>query len=184
MTDDARAQRTPDDPRAWLLVPLTAVLVALLLIFFVFFDYSTVDGDSMNPTLLAEDKLLLTKGYDGPRRGDVVVFRLNEGGTEVEVLKRIVGVPGDTVETLGDRAVVNGNAEPGWYAPLVGGSRRVVGPLVVPKGMVFVLGDNRPVSLDSRFIGLVDLKSVHGRVVAIFTPVTRLRLLDAGRSAP
>lgn len=179
MTPEAEQARRRRSERRYAiaLVPLSAVAVTLLLVFFVLFHYTTVEGDSMRPTLLTQDRLLLTKGYDGPHRGDIVVFLLKEQGAEVEVVKRVVGLPGDTVETRGDVAWVNGHAEPKGYDILVGGGDRLVGPVRVPKGSIFVLGDNRVVSLDSRFIGPIPLTSVVGRAVAIFTPVTRIRRL-------
>lgn len=180
MTEAARP-RGEEERYAFLLGPLVAVLVTLLLVFFVFFNYTTVDGESMLPNLWPEDRLLFTKGYDAPLRGDIIVFRLKEGSRDVEVVKRVVAVPGDRVETRGDRAWVNGEPEPGSLELIVGDSRRPTGPTVVPRGKVFVLGDNRVVSLDSRFIGLVDLDSVLGRAVAVYSPVTRLRVLDSGR---
>lgn len=160
------------------LVPLTAAVVTLLLVFFVFFRYTAVSGDSMKPALLTQDRLLLTKGYDAPHRGDIVVFLLKENGAEVEVVKRVVGLPGDTVETRGDLAWVNGKPEPAGYRVIVGDGDRLVGPLTVPKGDIFVLGDNRHVSLDSRYVGPIPLSSVIGRAVAVFAPVTRLRELS------
>jgi signal peptidase I len=172
----------PTDERlaGFLLVPLAIILTALILVFFVFFQTSQVQGDSMRPTLLTEDRLFLTKGYGSPRRGDIVVFNLNEGGTQVEVIKRVVGLPGDVVYTKGDLAWVDGKAEPKTYSLVTGKSGRVVGPLKVPQGRLFVLGDNRAISLDSRFIGPIPLTSVIGRAVAIFAPVTRVRILNAG----
>ncbi|HEY3318281.1 MAG TPA: signal peptidase I [Coriobacteriia bacterium] len=174
-------ERMPDDRYGWLLVPLAVVLVGVLLVFFVFFHYTTVEGDSMKPTLLPEDRLLLTKGYGQPRRGDVVVFVLDENGREVEVVKRVVGIPGDSVVTKGDLAWVNGEPEPKGFDVLVGASQRRTGPSRVPEGSLFVLGDNRAVSLDSRFIGFVRLDYVLGRAVAVFSPVTRIRTLDLGK---
>jgi signal peptidase I len=172
--------RVPNDRTAWLLAPLTVVMVALLTVFFVLFHYTTVDGDSMRPTLLSEDRLLLTKEYSTPRRGDIVVFDFEERGKTIEVVKRVVGVPGDTVQTRGDRAWVNGRPEAVAHGAILAARDVPFGPAVVPKGTVFVLGDNRPISLDSRFIGFIPLKTVKGRAVAIFSPVTRLQLVRGG----
>lgn len=179
--DDEARRRRSDRLYAIALVPLTAAIVALLLVFFVYFHYSTVAGDSMVPTLLPGDRLLLTKGYGAPRRGDIVVFLFVENGAKVEVVKRVVGLPGDTVETRGDLAWVNGKPESSGYSVLVGDGDRLVGPLTVPKGGIFVLGDNRPISLDSRYIGTIPLTSVIGRAVAIFWPVPRLRSIPTLR---
>lgn len=167
--------RVPNDRYALLLLPLAVVFTLLVLVFFVLFGRATVSGDSMTPTLLAEDRLLLTKGYPVPRRGDIIVFVRDEQGRPTEVVKRVIAIPGDEVRTYGDLAWIGGKPEPKGYDIVISGSRRRVGPVTVPKGSVFVLGDNRAVSLDSRFIGFVPLSSVKGRAVAVFSPVTRIR---------
>lgn len=175
----AGSRRGPDKS-VLLLVPLTVLLVAVLLVFYVFFQASIVEGDSMKPTLHTADRLLVTHGYDGPHRGDIIVFNLMEQGKQVEVVKRVVGLPGDLIETRGDYAWVDGKPEPIGFGIVAGPSERRIGPALVPTGTVFVLGDNRAISLDSRFIGPVPLTSVVGRAVAIFSPVTRMRMLDPG----
>lgn len=174
-------RRVPDDRLAPLLIPLTGVMVVLLVVFFVLFHYTTVAGPSMRPTLLAEDRLLLTKAYATPHRGDIVVFdwKRPDGQTE-EVVKRVVGVPGDTIVMRGDVCYVNGAREPADRTLVIAAHDVPFGPVTVPAGKVFVLGDNRPVSLDSRFIGFIPLRRVLGRAVAIFSPVTRLRLIPGG----
>jgi signal peptidase I len=173
---ETRARRG-DRQAALLVVPLTLVLVALLLLRFVFFEYATVDGESMKPALLPEDHLMLTRGYAEPRRGDIIVFRSRESGRPIEVVKRVVGIPGDTVRTQGDAAWVNGKPEQRDFSVLTGDSRREVGPLTVPAGSLFVLVDNRAISLDSRFIGVVPMDAVIGRAVSVYAPVTRLQML-------
>ncbi len=167
-----------NDPWAPLLIPLTAVMVTLLVVFFVLFNWTTVEGDSMEPGLHPEDRLLLTKTYRTPERGEIVVFRLKQqDGSYIDVVKRVIGLPGDTIRTVGDLAWVNDRPEPSGYVIQKGSSQREVGPLKVPAGELFVLGDNRPVSLDSRFIGPVPMAAVKGKAVAIYAPITRLRRL-------
>jgi signal peptidase I len=174
-------ERRGDERYLWLVAPLAVVLVGLLLVFFVFFHYIQVDGDSMLPTLRPDDHLLLTKAYRTPHRGDIVVFTLIENERPTDVIKRVVAIPGDTVLTRGDHAWVNGKPEQLGSAILAGDSQRVVGPLKVKADTVFVLGDNRAISLDSRYIGPVPLRDVVGRALAVFTPVTRLRMLPPGK---
>jgi signal peptidase I len=170
----------PDRRMALALIPLAAVLVALLLVFFVFFDYATVSGPSMRPTLLSEDRLLITKSYKVAHRGDIIVFNLAEGGTTGEIVKRVIGLPGDVVQVTDDAAYVNGTLETKAGPLLAFPGDAPFGPETVPAGKLFVLGDNRPVSLDSRFIGYIPLTSVKGRAVAVFAPVTRLRFIPGG----
>jgi signal peptidase I len=166
-----------DRPTAWLLIPLTAGLLLVLSVFFVVFRTTAVDGESMVPTLEPQDRLLRTRDYGEPTRGDIVVVEIGEGPSRRDVIKRIVAVPGDEVLVVNDIAQVNGAIEAG-YNVIVGDSEYVFGPVVVEPEHVFVLGDNRPDSLDSRYFGAVSLATVKGRAIAIYTPANRIRLID------
>lgn len=161
-----------------LLLPLGALLATLLLVFFVFFQTAQVVGDSMEPGLRHGDRLLVTRGYDDPVRGDVVLLRFRSPEGEETVVKRLVAHEGDEVIVRGDDVWVNGEYASIGYGTIVGGSNVATGPLTVEGARVFVLGDNRSVSLDSRFVGTVSEEVVIGRVVAVWSPVTRLRLVD------
>ena len=160
-----------------ILVPLSVLFLMVLLLFYVFFDRGRVDGPSMLPTLRNADMVLVTKGYPVPHRGDVIFTRTVEDGAPIELVKRVIGIPGDTVEVKQDVAYVNGVAEPArgqFVDPARAGSFE---PLTVPIGQLFVMGDNRPVSEDSRLIGTVPLAGVMGRVVAVYAPLNRIRRL-------
>ncbi len=162
-----------------LLVPLAVVLVLVVGVFYVAFDFGSVDGPSMLPNLLEVDGLLITKRYTEPRRGDLVVLRIvGQNGLPEAIVKRVVAVPGDTLEVRDDVAYVNGVPESG-YDVLRGpaGSGDTLAPVTVRPGFVYVMGDNRPVSYDSRYIGPQPLSSVDGRVAAIYMPITRWRLV-------
>jgi signal peptidase I len=163
-----------------LLLPLVIVLLAVIAVFYVFFDVSQVAGPSMVPTLLDGDRLLLTKGYTAPRHGDIVVFVIDEQGTPTEIVKRVVGLPGDTIEVFGDTVAVNGKPEATPHTGIVKLDQPHIAPQVVPAGSVFVMGDNRPVSLDSRYIGPLPLTTAHGRVAAIWAPIGRMRVVPSG----
>lgn len=175
MTD--RRPSVGDRKAALLVLPLTGLLALILIVFYGAYSTSRVDGPSMEPTLRTEDRLLVTKGYPDPRRGDIVVFKKVDGGTTSSLVKRVIGIPGDTVRTVGDRAWVNEGPEAA-HETVIGPDTRVTGPSVIAPGEIFVMGDNRPDSTDSRFIGPIALRSVIGRAVAVFSPVTRMRRLD------
>ena len=167
----------------WLLVPLLAVLVAAIAVFFVFFQTVVVVGPSMLPGLRNGDYLLVTKGYKDPVRGDIVVFKEQSDGQTIDVVKRVIGAPGDTVEVIDDAATVNGKPEPVRHI-IKGtvneypGNTGVFPTVEVPQGYIYVLGDNRPVSLDSRYRGPIPMSQVDGRAVFRFAPITRVGFVD------
>jgi signal peptidase I len=169
--------KKPRSPRAeWLIIPLAALLAIILIVFYGLYDTTTVDGESMLPTLKPADKVLLTKDYPRPVRGDIVVIHLpDENGQPHDIVKRVVAVPGDRIEVRQDIAWVNGSREPEHPMVLDPSQAVSLQSQTIPAGEVFVMGDNRPVSLDSRYIGLIPVADVQGRVAAVFAPITRIR---------
>lgn len=171
-----------DRHAALLLLPLTLILILVVGVFWVAYRTARVDGDSMEPGLLHGDRLLVTKTYGVPHRGDVVLVIVDEPDGPAEVLKRVVGLPGDVVAVEGGIVTIDGRPEtypfridlaamdPGY----------TWGPYAVPAGTVFLMGDNRPISLDSRYRGAIPLENVLGRAVGIFAPVDRIRSVAGG----
>lgn len=160
-----------------LVVPLAVLLTVIILVFYVFFSPLRVDGPSMEPTLLDQDVLLMTRDYQRPERGDVIATSVLFQGAPDDVIKRVIGLPGDTVEIRGDIAYVNGAAEPDRGQLVYAPAAVNIAPQVIPADSLWVMGDNRAVSADSRIIGPVAAADVTGRAVAIFSPVTRIRLI-------
>lgn len=154
----------------------------LITVLYVTHDFAKVDGASMEPTLRSGDRVLITKGYDTPRRGDIISFRATISGEPDVLIKRVVAIPGDSVEVVGDQAFVNGEVSPFDAGTIQGSEGFHIAPLTVPEGSVYVLGDNRAVSLDSRFIGPVLIGSIRGAVTWVFSPVTHFRRIDANGS--
>lgn len=158
-----------------LIVPLILLLVLILLIFYVLFTSNTTAGDSMLPTLHDGDRTLVTRGYGIPRRGDVIVFvARTEHGQQERLVKRIVAIPGDTVSVRGGVAIVNGRAEDRTRIVPDPEDPVVIDGAVVPPGHVFVLGDNRLISLDSRRLGFIPLSNVIGAVRFVWAPLWRI----------
>lgn len=169
--------RPADQIARKLLIPLGVLLVALIAIFYVFFGTSRVSGPSMVPTLLDGDRLLLTKGDPNPHRGDIIVTRVIEQGRPIELVKRVIGLPGDTVEIRDDVAIVNGVPEP-QRGQLVVPSEGVSVPVqTIPADEMYLMGDNRPVSYDSRYLGPEPIAGASGKVIFIFSPITRIRFV-------
>jgi signal peptidase I len=162
-----------------LILPLLALFAVIVLVFFVLYQAVRVDGPSMLPTLRDADRVLITRGAKSVHRGDIVVVIVNEGGMQTELVKRVVGVAGDSVEVRNDVAFVNGAPEPA-NGQVVDVSQYSISqvPLLVPPGQLYVMGDNRALSEDSRYIGTIPVSGVVGRVVAIFAPIQRARLFE------
>ncbi len=165
-----------------LVVPLAVALTLLLIIFFVLHTTTTVSGDSMLPGLLESDRLLITRGYELPSRGDVVVIDAKPYEAETpNIVKRVVALSGDEVRVVDGTAYVNDIPESGYetlgYQGMVGWGSSMP-TLIVPEGHVFVLGDNRPISFDSRVFGPVPIEYVIGEVVWVFAPITRFGAID------
>jgi signal peptidase I len=161
-----------------LVLPLFVLLLAIVLPLYVLYDVSQVSGESMVPTLRNTEYLLLTRGWPSPRRGDVIVVRIDTPPGPQEIVKRVVGLPGDTVSVRGDYVTVNGAPEQFEHA-IIAAPENIVDDLTVPDGFVYVLGDNRPVSSDSRFLGPQPISAIHGRVVAVWWPITRMRVVPS-----
>lgn len=123
----------------------------------------------MQPNLYVGDRLMTEKisyHLHPPRRGDVVIIERPAG--EVSLVKRVVAVEGEVVEVRDGHTFVNGQPidEP-WVAHFGG---QDYGPALVPPGHLFVVGDNRAVSRDSRAIGPVPVDSIRGRVWLVYWP--------------
>ncbi|HEX9093387.1 MAG TPA: signal peptidase I [Coriobacteriia bacterium] len=161
-----------------LLLPLLVALAVIVVPLYLLYDNARVTGTSMLPTLRNGDYLLITRGWRTPARGDIIVVNVhNPDGTIDELVKRAVGLPGDTLAIRGDTASVNGRPEPYAETVVAAQTTEPVIDTVVPTGTVFVLGDDRPVSDDSRHLGPLPMSDVHGRVIAIWGPIGRVRLV-------
>jgi len=172
------AFRDSDNRLVPLVVILALILLALWYVFGVAYSAHTVDGTSMLDTLQDGDRLLMTRDYAVAHRGDVVSASVVIDGQPDRILKRVVALGGDTVEVQGDKVWVNGELAD-WPGVLVGDLDRFhLGPFQVPDGEVYLLGDNRPISLDSRYIGPVELSQINGRAVAVFFPLTHVGRID------
>ena len=158
---------------------LLYMLTAILLVFLLFFRVIVVSGDSMYSTLLDGDYLLLLGNlfYQEPEHGDIVVISKKTFDDGKPIVKRVIAVEGQTVDIDFENAVVyvDGVAleEPYINSPTTFNEGTVF-PLTVAENCIFVLGDNRGVSRDSRdpIIGQVDRREVLGKAIVLMIPGT------------
>ena len=165
----------------WILVVVGAVLAALLVKTFLFQAFR-IPSESMVPTLLVGDRVLVNKvsyKLHDVHRGDVVVFsrpdKLQDpSGTEPEdLIKRVVAVGGDTVVARDGVLYVNNQPMTEPYVQKGGGTFHLDEAVTVPKGDVFVMGDNRENSQDSRYFGPIPTSTIIGRAFVRMFPFNR-----------
>lgn len=187
LDDDDDVQGAPEGPSfarnllEWGGILVGALVVALVVTRFLVQAFF-IPSASMFPTLMIDDRVLVNKlSYDlhDVNRGDLVVFERppSEGESDVkDLIKRVVAVAGDTVESRDGSLVVNGQVldEP-YVAP--GAMTSGVQTQTIPPGMVFVMGDNREDSRDSRFFGPLSENLIIGRAFVKVWPVTDIGLL-------
>lgn len=168
---------------------ITALVLALVIRAYVIQAFKIPSG-SMIPTLLVGDHILVNKFIFGtnipftdkrilafrkPERGDVIVFKFPENPKK-DFIKRVVATEGDMLEERNKVIYLNGKAVTEPFAKHVDSLLRLgtndprdnFGPLIVPKDKLFVMGDNRDQSYDSRYWGFVDLKEVLGKALIIY----------------
>jgi len=153
-----------------------ALVLATLIRAFVVASF-VVDGISMVPTLQNGERLLINKfvyRLSEPQRGDVVVFRYPLH-PDRDFIKRVMARGGETVEIREGTVYVDGQRVDEPYIP--DPSHDTHAPVTVPPGHVYVMGDNRNNSEDSRMFGFVPLANIKGRAFWVYWPPQRMRLL-------
>lgn len=160
---------------------LIAGAIAVIVRTFLFAPY-IVEGASMEPTLHNQEKIFVNKFHlaDSFKRGDIIIIK----GKEENYVKRLIGLPGDTILMKNDKLYVNGVL---YREAYLSHNRKLAaqmgslltgdfGPITVPKDKYFVMGDNRLVSKDSRNgLGLIPTEEVIGQSEFVFYPFTHLR---------
>lgn len=191
-TDKTESQKEPKK-KGKLRENIEAIIIAIILALFIrtfIVQAFKIPSGSMQPTLKIGDHILVNKFIYGvklpyvrttlipvgePERGDIIVFKYPEQPGK-DFIKRVIGVPGDTVEIIKKQVFINGqplNQDYGMHTDsnLIPGRvnhRDNFGPETVPEGAYFVMGDNRDNSYDSRFWGFVDESAIKGEAFIIY----------------
>ncbi|HHX77587.1 MAG TPA: signal peptidase I [Firmicutes bacterium] len=161
----------------WLKSIALAIVLALFIRFFVV-EVFVVDGLSMMPTIRDDERLLVNKFiylFQEPQRSDVIIFSFT---SERDFIKRVIGTAGDEVKIENGLVYVNGLALDEDY--VMDPPRKDYGPVVVPEGSFFVMGDNRNASMDSRdpTVGMITKDRIKGKALIVFWPLDSIRLIS------
>jgi len=189
MAKDASKKKEKSKIQEYIEAIIIAVLIAVFVRTFIVQAYK-IPSRSMVPTLLVGDHLLVNKFIYGikipflrntllpitdPKRGDIIVF-IYPNDRSKDFIKRVIGVAGDKIEIKNKKIFLNGKEYTDSYGiysdnviyPSSIQPRDNFGPVTVPKESLFVMGDNRDESADSRYWGFVDLKDVEGKALIIY----------------
>jgi signal peptidase I len=157
---------------------LFSVVLAVIVILFLY-QPVRVEGTSMMPTLDDQERIFINKfvyHFSSIDRGDTIVFWF-PGDPTKSYIKRVIGVPGDTVEVDSGTVVVNGHALEEDYVPQEYRDDNSMRAEKIPAGEYFVLGDHRSSSNDSRAWGLVPRRYIYGKAVFIYWPFDKMGVL-------
>ena len=167
-----------DTLKDWTISIIIAIVLSMFVRYFIVEPY-LVDGTSMNPTLQPNERLLVSKfayTFSEPKKNDIIVFKYPSNQTR-DFIKRVIAVPGETFEIRDGVVYVNGQKLQEDY--ILENTRGSYPKVIIPSGHVFVMGDNRNNSEDSRYpkVGFVPYSLIKGKGVLIFWPFELFRKL-------
>ncbi|AIQ47886.1 signal peptidase I [Paenibacillus sp. FSL R7-0273] len=191
-----QSEQPPQKQKNEVLEWIKAIAIALVLVILIrwlLFKPFIVDGPSMQPNFHTGERVIVNEIlYDirSPQRGEVIVFHVPSEGRDF--IKRVIAVAGDTVKVEGDVVTVNGEPVDETYIQEAIDARHANNSLynnkdfpneevpdgTVPEGHIFVMGDNRSDSTDSRMIGYVPLEDIVGRADLIFWPIQDISIIN------
>ena len=168
-----------EEIKDWVVSIVIAVVLAMIIRTFVVELY-LVDGPSMRPTLQHAQRLVVNKfiyHFRAPEKGEVLILRYPKDPSR-DFIKRVIAVPGDTIEIKDGNVFVNGELQNEDY--ILSKCRGDYPKSTIPEGHIFVMGDNRNNSEDSRFpdVGFVPFDLIKGKAMLVFWP------LDAWKTLP
>ena len=175
ISPELRSRRETYD---WIQCLITALIICVV-VFVFFIRVIDVSGSSMNPTLQDGDKMLVSDLFYKPKVGDVVIFKKDEYDPDKALVKRVIATEGQVVNIDFDLGIVYVDGEPfeeAYISELTRNKLDFIGPQTVPENCVFVMGDNRNASTDSRDkrIGMVDVRLIIGRAYCVIYPTNEI----------
>ena len=164
----------------WVGLVVLALIIALLIKTFLFQAFY-IPSESMTPTLKVHDRVLVNKlsyKLHPVHRGDIIVFKAPPGADPGidDLVKRVIGLPGETVSGSGGHVFINGKQLKEPYLPK-GTYTSDFAPVKIPSNSYWVLGDNRTNSKDSRSFGFIKKSQIVGRVFVRIWPLDRLGIM-------
>ncbi|MBM3726387.1 MAG: signal peptidase I [Acidobacteria bacterium] len=164
----------------WLRDLALSVVIAIAVILFLYQPVK-VEGTSMMPSLSDQERIFINKftyrfGISEVLRGDLVVFWF-PGDTNKSYIKRVIGLPGDTVEVNAGKVLLNGVQLAEGYVPDGYRDSLFLPPMRVPEDHYFVMGDHRSASNDSRSWGPLHRRYIYGKAVFVYWPIDRMGVL-------
>ena len=161
---------------------LASALIVCVVLFMFFIRVIDVKGTSMYPTLNNQDKMLVSDVFYRPKAGDIVVFKKDQYDPDKALVKRVIATEGQEINIDFDKGIVYVDGEPleeDYINELTTTKLDFIGPQTVPEGCVFVMGDNRNMSTDSRKseIGMVDNRLIIGKVYCVIFPLSSFGLV-------
>ncbi|UWG99095.1 signal peptidase I [Dehalobacter sp. DCM] len=159
----------------WVIIIAVAFALSLVIRNFLI-DTRIVPTGSMLPTIQLEDRLIVDRffyKYGDIQRGDIIVFEApDEIMKDEDLVKRVIGLPGETIQVTNSKVYINGQV---LDEPYVESSANYeFGPYTIPEGTFFMMGDNRPISYDSHRWGALDGEKIIGKVWVRYWPFDRL----------
>ena len=169
--------------KEWIKDIVIAVIIALVVVQFI--KPTIVKESSMEPNFYENDYLFVSKQayrFNEPQRGDVVIFHsslVQENGDEKLLIKRVIGLPGETIDIIDEHVYINGEMLDESFT-MDGTTYGNVEGLVIPEDQYFCMGDNRDVSIDSRdsSVGCVDIDQMVGKAVFRLFPFSEFGFID------
>ena len=156
------------------------LIIAIIVMRNYVFEIAVTSGESMEPMIMQEDHILINRlAYRSqvPEKGDIIAIKIGW----VMMIKRVLGVPGDVIELKNGLLYCNGKLIEHEQRPIPSANKskqRSFKPMMVWDKHLFVIGDNREHSIDSRDFGIIPYKDIMGKVVMIYYPYERIRKLS------